>query len=384
MGDSLYLAWRYLRYHKIKTAILVTSLTLIAYLPLGLDILVNHSAEQLRARAAATPLIVGAKGSPLELVLNTLYFESDHPETTSIAEASRIDQTGLGAAIPIYTGFKASGFPIVGTTVDYFSFRSLDVDQGRQLSMLGECVVGCEVARQLELAPNDTLTSSARNPFDLTGGYPLRMTVVGIFAATGTADDRAVFVDIKTAWVIAGLGHGHTDVTADHTESSVAADAAVRRYQQITAENQNFFHFHGDLTEFPATAIVVLTDNEKSSTLLRGRYLNADRPVQIVRPVDVMDQLLATILKVRAFMVASAALVGLATLLTTGLVLMLSLRLRKGELATMARLGCARFKIVSIVACENLAIVILAASFTILLTLVTLRFGAEAIRWFLL
>ena len=61
MLDVLYLAWRYLAYHRFKTAILVASVTLIIYLPIGLNVLVSQSAEQLTARAEATPLLVGAK-----------------------------------------------------------------------------------------------------------------------------------------------------------------------------------------------------------------------------------------------------------------------------------------------------------------------------------
>ena len=66
MNGSIYLAWRYLAYHRFKTAILVLSITLIVYVPVGLRVLVSQSAEQLTARAGATPLLIGAKGSPLE------------------------------------------------------------------------------------------------------------------------------------------------------------------------------------------------------------------------------------------------------------------------------------------------------------------------------
>ena len=90
MKDTLYMAWQYLAHHKIKTAILVFSIALIVYLPVGLKVIVDQSAESLTARAESTPLIVGAKGSPLELALNTLYFESDTPETMSYAESSRV------------------------------------------------------------------------------------------------------------------------------------------------------------------------------------------------------------------------------------------------------------------------------------------------------
>ena len=72
MSHILYLAWRYLVFHRFKTVILVSSITLILYLPVGLRVLVDQSSRQLTSRAEATPLIVGSKGSPLELVLNSL------------------------------------------------------------------------------------------------------------------------------------------------------------------------------------------------------------------------------------------------------------------------------------------------------------------------
>ena len=72
MKDTLYLAWRYLAHHRVKTAILVGSLTLITFLPVGLNVIVGQSARELTSRAEATPLLVGAKGSPLELALNSL------------------------------------------------------------------------------------------------------------------------------------------------------------------------------------------------------------------------------------------------------------------------------------------------------------------------
>ena len=85
MKDTFYLAWRYLAYHRVKAAILIASISLIIFLPIGLNVLVSESAAQLTARASATPLLVGAVGSPLELVLNSLYFDTDVPATTTWA-----------------------------------------------------------------------------------------------------------------------------------------------------------------------------------------------------------------------------------------------------------------------------------------------------------
>ena len=72
-----------------------------------------------------------------------------------------------------------------------------------------------EVARELELRPGDSIISSPENAFDLAGVYPLKMKVTGILEKSHTSDDLAVFVDLKTAWVIQGLGHGHERAARD-------------------------------------------------------------------------------------------------------------------------------------------------------------------------
>jgi hypothetical protein len=47
----------------------------------------------------------------------------------------------------------------------------------------------------------------------VAGAFPLKMPVVGMLEPTGAADDEAIFVDLKTMWVIAGLAHGHQDMS---------------------------------------------------------------------------------------------------------------------------------------------------------------------------
>jgi len=302
MRDILYLAWRYLAYHKVKSVVLVTCVTVIVYLPVGLDILVNRSAEHLTARAAATPLLVGAKGSPLELVLNSLYFESDVPESILYAEVARVTDSGHAQAIPLYVRFRAQQTPIVGTSLDYFEFRGLDVAAGRQIAMMGECVLGAQAARTAGVEPGGYIVSSPESVFDLAGVYPLRMKVVGVLKPTGTPDDTAAFVDVRTAWVIEGLAHGHQDMRKPEAASGVlkregdniVANASVMQYNEITPDNVDSFHFHGDPAGFPITAVLAVPPDEKSGTLLQGRYLDKDSLVQIVRPVTVIDELLGS------------------------------------------------------------------------------------------
>jgi putative ABC transport system permease protein len=292
MIESLYIAWKYVTYNKVKTVTLIACITLISFLPLSLQLLLDESERQLMSRAVSTPLIVGAKGSSLDLVMNTLYFDDEVPELITMDASDQVEDSDMALAIPVYVRFHARGNPIVGTTLDYFGFRSLKVAAGRQIAVLGDCVLGAKVAQNLGLKPEDGLVSSPETLFDLAGVYPLKMKVVGVLAKSHTSDDLAVFVDLKTAWVIQGLGHGHEDVTKikdttlilKRTEDNVAATAKLFHYTQITEDNIDSFHFHGNLSSYPITAVIAVPYDTKAGTILRGRYLTDKETHQIVKP----------------------------------------------------------------------------------------------------
>ena len=388
MSGSFYLAWRYLVYHRVKTVILTTSITLIIFLPVGLRVLVRQSQNQLTARANVTPLLVGARGSPLELVLNSLYFESEVPATTSFDAVRRINTTGYALPIPLYVRFKARGHPIVGTTLDYFAFRQLRIASGRNLRILGDAVLGDRVARELGVGPGASVISSPESVFNIAGTYPLRMRVVGVLEPTDSPDDFAIFVDVKTTWVIEGIVHGHQDLSGSDAagqillrdSTNVVANAAVVQYQEITGDNLRSFHFHGDESAYPITAVIAVPQDQRSEALLRGRFESPDEGLQIVRPVDVLDELLEIVLTVETFVIAAVAVVGLSTLATAVLVFMLSLRLRRREIETMRKIGGARWSIGAVMTSEVAAVLVAGVTMAAILTGLTSRFGSDIIR----
>jgi len=365
MFDSFYIAWKYIGYNKIKTTVLVACITLVSFLPFALQLLLNESERQLMSRAVETPLVVGKKGSALDLVMNTLYFGDDVPELMTMAATDRIADADLALPIPMYVRFQARGNPIVGTSLDYFEFRGLKIAQGRQLAVLGDCILGAVVAESLASKPGDSLVSSPESLFDLAGVYPLKMKVAGILKKSHTTDDLAVFVDLKTAWVIQGLGHGHQDVTRlkdptlvlKRTESNVAASAKLFHYTEITEKNMTSFHFHGNLSAYPISAVIAVPYDAKSGTILRGRYLSKEEAQQIVKPEVVIDGLLQNIFRIKNVLDAVIAVVGLATVLAIILVFALSLRLRQREIQTVFKIGCSRMMIAKLIAAEIMIIV---------------------------
>jgi putative ABC transport system permease protein len=386
------MAWRYLAYNRVKTTILVFAIMLIVYLPAGLNVLVGQSAARLTARAEATPLLVGARGSAVELTLNSLYFDSGTPELARYREAEQIAESRLADPIPLYVRYRARGYPIVGTNIDYFDFRGLTLAAGRSMAVLGECVLGAAVAEDLGLEPGSSLVSSPENVFDLAGVYPLKMQVAGVLAPSFGPDDRAVFVDIKTTWIIEGLGHGHQDLDEPAAASGVlsrdgrriTANASVVQYNEITFENVDSFHFHGDFGDYPISAVLAVPRDDRASVILQGRYENADAPAQILRPAIVIDDLLATVLTIRSFVVAAMLIVGSGTLVTAALVFLLSLRLRRRELETLFKIGGARGRVAAVLCTEIVVVLALGAALAAGLTGLTRRLGAEAIQRFIL
>ena len=386
------MAWRYLAHNRYKTAILLACITLIVYIPVGLRVLVRQSEQQLSVRAEATPLLIGARGSPLELVLNSLYFSADVPETIPYGEVCRVAEEGLARAIPLSVRFRSRGDPIVGTTIDYFDFRRLRVARGRPMTRLGECILGAEVARRRGLAPGDHVISSPESVFDLAGVYPLKMRVAGVLDFSDGPDDEAIFVDVKTAWVIEGLAHGHEDLARAEAAAGVlrregnriVANASVVQYNEITDDNIDSFHFHGLVEGFPVTAVIAVPPDQKSAAILMGRYQSTDEAHQIVQPAAVMDELLGTILTVRTFVVAAVVLVGTATLASAGLVVMLSLRLRRREIETMIKIGGSRGRITTVLAAEVVGVAAAGVALAGMLTWMTSAFGSELIRSFIL
>ena len=368
MMDSLYIAWQYVTWNRGKTLVLIASITLIAILPMTLQVLLNESEQQLRSRAADTPLLLGARGSALDLVMNSLYFDDEIPQMISMQAVVQVEESGLGFPIPLYVRFQARGFPIVGTSLDYFDFRELQVAEGRMLALLGECVIGADVAERLEIGVGDDLVSSPDNLFDIAGVYPLKMKVTGVLARSHSPDDLAVFVDTKTAWIIQGLGHGHQDIAKtrdasvilNQDERSVTANARLMQYTEITAENLDSFHFHGDDSSYPLTAVLVLPDDTKSAAMLRGRFLD-DANHQIIKPDDVIDGLMESIFRIKKVIDAVIVIVAIATLLTIVLVFILSLRIRRDEMDTIFRIGCSRMTTARLLAAEILIILVTSA-----------------------
>ena len=344
-GGVFFLGLRYLARHRVKTILLVSAFVLAMGLPVSISRVVGHVEAQLRSRAEQTGLVLGAAGSALELTFNALYFTKPGIASLPYSEVEEIHDTGLGQAIPLYVRYAAGDYRIVGTNLDYLDFRKFQFAEGRSLLRLGECVIGARVARENGIQIGDSVISSPESLFDLAGVYPLKMKVVGILESTGTPDDRGIFVDLRTAWIIEGLGHGHEEASElsddqilERKGDTVRLNASIVEYYEITEENLNSFHFHEEEGKLPLTAILVLPYDEKSQAIFKGRYANKDTRI-LVTPADEMEELFDTVFQVQRVVLSLLIAVGVAAAALGLIVFLLSNRLRAAEFRHLKNLG---------------------------------------------
>ncbi len=378
MRGAWLLAFRYISHYRGRTCILIAAVAVMCYLPLATHWTIERFEQQLFLRSNTTPLVVGKKGSRFALAMHALYFRGEATPEITRSEIKRIADSQLAHAIPIFARFRTQGIAIVGTSTDYYRFRNLRLGQGGPMQRLGDCVVGAGAARKLEVVPGDRLLSEPENLFDLSGPSPLNMRVTGILQPSGSPDDDVVWCDLKTTWIIAGIGHGHSTQpealkTDDHQHA--AGRENMQQFTEVTDDNEKSFHFHGSSDQYPLTAIIVVPNSVKAETLLMGRYLSPDESHQIIRPVEVVQEFMDIVVQVRQLFDAGSLLLSCAALLLLGLVLWLSTRLRQREMRTMFLLGSSRGTLFQLIAAELAIVLTSGVMLAVVAAVVTARYG---------
>jgi putative ABC transport system permease protein len=335
MRNRLYLALRYLLHYRARSVILVLALTSLFYLPLSLRLVIDVSEDALLSRSEDTPLVLGNRGSEMDLVLGALYFKPSSLGSFPRSELRLLEQKELAEVVPLHYLYTARDYPVVGTSPAYFERRDLVLRSGTFPLVLGECVVGSVAAERLGLKAGDTVVTDPEHPYHLAGSYPLELRVTGILAPSHSWDDRAFFTDIKTAWVIQGLGHGHENL--NKTKRTARANASLPIYNRISSENADSFHFHGEMGSYPVSAALVFPRDAKAEALLLADY--GEGTVLLSEPDKIIRRLLDTLFRIRDILGWVLALALSATTVTVVFILALTVRMRRRESMTLYKIG---------------------------------------------
>jgi putative ABC transport system permease protein len=213
------LAWSYLRARPLGTLLNVVLLAL-GVATIGFVLIVDGQiGNTLNRDAQGIDLVVGAKGSALQLILAGIFHLDAPTGNIPLKEAKELAKDPLiGQVIPLSLGDSFRGFRIVGTTPDYLALYGGALGSGRMWSDKMEAVLGSSVAAHAGLAVGDHFVGS----HGLTEGGPIHgdsvYTVVGVLQPTGTVLDRLVLVNSESVWFV------HEGNITDPDERKVVED----------------------------------------------------------------------------------------------------------------------------------------------------------------
>ncbi|MGQ0614471.1 MAG: FtsX-like permease family protein [Planctomycetaceae bacterium] len=213
MKGLLLLVRRSLRQHALSTSVSVGSTALACGLVMAVFSIQTQAREAFTGVPVGFDAVLGARGSPLQLVLNTVFHLETSPGNIpwSLYEAMRKDPR-VETAIPYAVGDNYRGFRIVGTTLDLF--RDVQVRPGEMLRpappgrlfdpTLREAVVGDFVARSARLGLGDRFHAYHGLDFDETQRHDAEYVVVGVLEPTNSPTDRVLFIPVDGVFRLEG------------------------------------------------------------------------------------------------------------------------------------------------------------------------------------
>ncbi len=217
--NFLGLSIAYLRDRALNTALNIVLLALAVATLVILLLFARQLEDRFSRDAAGIDLVVGAKGSPLQLILSSIY-HADVPVGNiplSSVETLRRERT-VAKVIPLALGDNFRGYRIVGTEAAYPAHYGVGLAEGRLWARSSEVVIGHEVARGLGMTLGQRFVGSHGLSDDerASGHDHAPFMVVGVMKPSGTVLDRLILTSVESVWDVHGIGHDEAD--HDHEE----------------------------------------------------------------------------------------------------------------------------------------------------------------------
>lgn len=308
------------------------------------------------AEARGIDLVVGATGSPLQLVLASVYHVDGAPGNIAAEQWPRWRAHPLVArAVPIGLGDSIGGFRLVGTTSEYLDLLDLKLVEGAWSEGEGAVVLGATVAESLGLVPGDKVRAThgvaASSGPDFSEGathdHPLR--VAGILAPSGRAVDRLVLTPLRTVWELHGEGVRSAvevrDQDSDHDHDHEHDDDHRHDGAPLTDTAGEASRYPPSVLEGQEVTAVLL---QYASPLAAGRLsraVNAESGLQAASPAVEMGRLVAVFGTVLRAAQGLALLVVMVAALGLFVALYQSLEQRRYDIALLRVLGASRARV---------------------------------------
>ena len=324
-------AWQFLWSRPLAAALNLLLLSL-GLASITLVLLVNHQIQQAFARdLAGIDVVVGAKGSPLQLILSGV-FQIDTPTgNVPLADVQTLQANPqVAKLIPISMGDSFKGYRIIGTTPDYLSHYAGVMASGAMWQAPMQAVLGAKVARDTGLRVGDSFVGS----HGLGGGGHAHgqtpYAVTGVLAPSGSVMDRLILTATESVWRV--------------HEKDTALDAAD---QKILEEERE-------------VTLALIQYRSPLAAVTFPRFINTSTNMQAASPALEVSRLLGLIGIGADVLRAFAGVLLLTAGVSVFIALWSAVRERRADLALLRMLGAAPRQLAALLWCEALWLALLA------------------------
>ncbi len=282
------IAWKNITFKPLNTALCV-SLLLFGVGIISLLLLIQHQLEQKFQRDLKNiDLVVGAKGSPLQLVLSAVYHLDAPTGNIKLDEARQImDGPMVEEAIPLAYGDSYRGYRILGTTHDYIKKYDAQLASGAMFSDPMEAILGADVAENTGLEVGSVFlgTHGEVQEGHVHDNHPY--TVVGILQKTNSVVDRLIQTNIESVWLVhSDHGHDHSAIDSIH-----AVELDFNHDHEHDHDHDHDHAEHVITADSMEITAILLQYKTKMSVLNMPRIINDQTKMQAVLPALEINRL---------------------------------------------------------------------------------------------
>lgn len=309
------IAWKNI-IHKPLNSVLCLSLILFGVSIISLLIMIQKQFEEKFERDLKDiDLVMGAKGSPLQLVLSAVYHLDAPTGNIKLSEAQSImDGPMIEEAIPLAYGDSYEGYRILGTTIAYIDHYGAEIEEGRAYSNAMETTIGYAVAKKTGLKIGDTFMGTHGEVKEGHVHEDQSYTVVGILKENNSVLDNLVLTEIESVWQVHSSHDKHSEGHHEHSP-------------------------HPEKEEDKEITAVLLKCKSKLATMSLPRVINQQTTMQAVLPGLEINQLFYMLgIGVTTLKLIAGGIMLMAAF-SVFFVLYGRLRERKHELALMRSVG---------------------------------------------
>jgi putative ABC transport system permease protein len=366
------LAWKNIWFKPLNTVLSVILLTSSVAIITTLILVEKQFEEKFSSNIEDVDLVLGAQGSPLQLILSSVY-QVDSPTGNISYDSAKVwmNHPFVEKAIPLAFGDNYRGYKILGTTTDYLAKYNAKVVDGILFEKNFEVVVGAEIAQKLNLKVGDEFYGSHGDAEEGEVHDDYAYVIVGIASKTGKVVDNLILCTIPTVWQ---MHHEHEENPAHGEEGHIHVEGEHEHEHEHEHEEADITI---DEPNMEITAVLLKIRNQMAK-LTWQRVIPQNTKMQAVSPAFEVNRLFGL------FGIGVTALQYLAygIMLISGISIFIALyttlKERESEFALLRVNGARRFQLLKIVMIESLLLCVVGFVFGSVLGRVALSMLSNA------